>query len=99
MSSTKELLVESQKAIGEYIELSNYLFAEDAPLQINDIPSNNKFYPVAHEIVEELGLKWDNVNRNDSNRIMLEMLAEYFVRIKDVEGFKPLITVSFMKEG
>lgn len=97
MATKKELLEQSQKAIGEYFELSKYLFGEDAPLDVHEIPTDSPFYESTKSISDEMGLDWDNMSHEDSNRVMLNLLSDYFFSIQPVEKYKPVLTISFQK--
>lgn len=97
MATKKELLEQSQKAIGEYFELSKYLFGEDAPLDVNEIPTDSPFYQSAKSIADELGMDWKNMSHEDSNRVMLNLLSDYFFSIQPDEKYKPVLTISFQK--
>lgn len=97
MATKKELLEQSQKAIGEYFELSKYLFGDDAPNDVNEIPSDSPFYEPAKEIANEMGLDWENMSHEDSNRLMLNLLSDYFYNITTDDKYKPVLTISFQK--
>lgn len=97
MATKKELLEQSQKAIGDYFNLSKYLFGDDAPVDVNEIPQDSQFYEVAHSLSNEMGLNWNNMSHEDSTRVMLNLLSEYFYRINVDEKYKPILTISFQK--
>lgn len=97
MATKKELLEQSQKAMGEYFELSKYLFGEDAPQDVNEIPSDSPFYDSAKAISEEMGLDWEGMSHEDSNRVMLNLLSDYFFSIQSDDKYKPVLTISFQK--
>lgn len=97
MATKKELLEQSQKAIGDYFNLSKYLFGDDAPVDVNEIPKDNPFYETARALSDEMGLDWDNMSHEDSNRVMLNLLSEYFYSINVDEKYKPVLTISFQK--
>lgn len=97
MATKKELLEQSQKAIGEYFELSKYFFGEDAPLDVNHIPEDSPFYEPAKSLSEEMELDWENMTHEDSNRVMLNLLSDYFFCIQSDEKYKPVLTISFQK--
>ena len=78
MATKKEVLEQSQKAIATYFQLSKYLFGEDAPEDVNEIPPENPYYESAKTISDEMGLDWDNMSHEDSIRVMLNMLADAF---------------------
>lgn len=97
MATKKELLEKSQKAIGDYFSLSKYLFGEDAPVDVNEIPKESPFYETARSLSDEMELDWDNMSHEDSNRVMLNLLSEYFYNIDVDEKYKPVLTISFQK--
>lgn len=98
MATKKELLEQSQKAIGEYFELSKYLFGDDAPQDVNEIPKENKFYQMAKDIADDMELDWDNMSHEDSIRVMLNLLGEYFCNIlPEDDKYQPVLTISFQK--
>lgn len=97
MSTKKEQLEQSQKAIGDYFSLSNYLFGDDAPLDVNEIPKDNRFYETAKAISDEMGLDWEKMSHDESNRVMLNLLSEYFYGIKPDDQYKPVLSVNFKK--
>lgn len=97
MATKKELLEKSQKAIGDYFSLSKYLFGDDAPVDVNEIPKESLFYETARSLSDEMGLDWDNMSHEDSNRVMLNLLSDYFYNIDVDEQYKPVLTISFQK--
>lgn len=97
MATKKELLEESQKAIGEFFNLCSYVLGEDAPYDVNEIPEDNAFYETAKAISEEMGLDWNAMSHEDSNRVMINLLSEYFLNIRQVDKYKPVLTISFAK--
>lgn len=98
MATTKEALAASQKALGEFFELANYLFNDDAPYNVNEIPTDHKFYPLAKGLADDLGIDWENMSHEDSNRMMLNLLSESFYEIKPIEGYKPTLTITFKED-
>lgn len=97
MATKKELLEKSQRAIADYFELSKYLFGDDAPQDVNEIPTDSPFYESAKAIADEMELDWDNMSHEDSNRVMLNILSDYFFSIQPDEKYKPVLTISFQK--
>lgn len=91
------MLADSQQAFGEFIELCKYLFGDDAPQDMNEIPSDNQFYPVAKDIAKETKIDWDKMTHAESNSLMLNLLADYWDQIAQVEGYKPVLTINFQK--
>lgn len=97
MATKKEVLEQSQKAIAEFFKLSQYLFGEDAPFDVNEIPEDHPFYESAKDIAEEMELDWKNMSHDDSNRVMLNMLADAFAAIQPDEKYDAVLTISFKK--
>lgn len=97
MATKKEQLEQSQKAIGEYFQLSGFLFGDDAPLDVNEIPEDNPYYATAKDIADEMGLDWKTMSHNDSNRVMLNLLSDYFYRIKPDDKYQPVLSITFQK--
>lgn len=97
MATKKELLEQSQKAIADYFELSKYLFGDDAPQDVNEIPEDSPFYESAKAISDEMGLDWENMSHEDSNRVMLNVLSDCWFGIQTDEKYRPVLTISFQK--
>lgn len=98
MTNKKEALQQSQRAIGDYFKLSRLLFGEDAPNDVNEIPKDSEFYQTTRDIADDMKLDWENMSHTDSNRVMLNLLAEYFACIQPEEGYHPVLTISFQKD-
>lgn len=98
MATTKELLEQSQKAVGDFFNLSKYLFGDNAPYDVNEIPQDSPFYETARDIADEMKIDWSHMSHEDSNRIMLNLLTEYFMNIKTDERYEPVLTISFKKK-
>ena len=97
MATKKEVLEQSQKAIGEFFKLSKYLLGEDAPYDVKDIPQDNPFYKQAKNIAEEMELDWDKMSHEDSIRVMINMLSGSFCNIQPDEKYDAILTISFKK--
>lgn len=97
MATKKEALEQSQKAIAEYFQLSKFLFSDDAPNDINEMSTDSPFYETAKAISDEMGLDWDNMSHEDSNRVMLNILGEYYANIQSDDKYQPVLTISFQK--
>lgn len=98
MAQRKKMLEEAQKAISDYINLSKFLFGDDAPLDVNQIPKDNPFYEDVKAISDEMGLDWEKMTHEESNRVMLNVLADYFCRVQENKDCEPVLTISFKKE-
>lgn len=100
MATNKETLEQSKKQLMEYLSLSKLLFADadSAPNDINELLPDNPFYPTARDIAEEMGLDWEKMSHEDSNRVMLNLLAEYYAAIQTDEDYIPILTITFQKK-
>ena len=97
MATKKEVLEQSQKAIANFFQLSKFLFGEEAPYDVNEIPEDNPHYENAKAISDEMELDWKNMSHDDSNRVMLNMLADAFAAIEPDEHYDAVLTISFKK--
>lgn len=97
MATKKELLEQSQEAIGKFFKLADYLLGDDAPYDINEMPSDNPFYEDAKEICQSIDVDWDNMTHEESNRVVINMLADFFCAIQSVEKYQPVLTITFQK--
>jgi hypothetical protein len=97
MATKKEVLEQSQKAIANFFQLSKFLFGEEAPYDVNEIPEDNPHYESAKAISDEMELDWKNMSHDDSNRVMLNMLADAFAAIEPDEHYGTVLTISFKK--
>lgn len=97
MATKKEVLEQSQKAIANFFQLSKFLFGEEAPYDVNEIPEDNPHYESAKAISVEMELDWKNMSHDDSNRVMLNMLADAFAAIEPDEHYDAVLTISFKK--
>lgn len=97
MATKKEVLEQSQKAIADFFNLSKHLLGDDAPYDVNEIPADSPFYETARAISDEMKLDWDNMEHKDSNRVMLNLLSEYFCAIKPDDKYDAVLTISFKK--
>lgn len=97
MATKKELLEKSQQAIGDYFKLSDFLFGENAPNDINELSEDSPYYETAKELSDEMGLDWNDMSHEDSNRLMLNLLAEYYASIQPDDKYQPVLTVTYQK--
>lgn len=98
MATKKEALEQSQKALEEFFNLSKFLLGDASPYDVNEIPEDNPCYETARAIAEEMELDWEKMTHDESNRVMLNLLSEYFLNIKPDGDYKTILTVSFAKE-
>lgn len=97
MATQKEQLTQSQKAFADFMQLSKLLFGEDAPLDLNEMPTDSPFYSVAKEIADEMDVDWEKMTHEESNSLMLNLLSDYFNAINTSDDYDPVLTISFKK--
>lgn len=97
MATKKEVLQKSQEAIANYFQLSKFLFSEDAPYDVNEIPQDSPFYESAKAISDEMELDWENMSHEDSDLVMINMLTDAFAAIEPDEHYDAVLTISFKK--
>lgn len=77
-----------------YFKLSKYLFASKKPIyNINEIPEKSEFYTPARKLTEELKISWENMTHEESNRIMLALLEDYYNAMAEVDTNKKNLVV------
>src|SRR5574344_2349987 len=72
-----------EKALGawiDYTNLSKLLFCgtDDSPYNINEIKADNQFYCDAKAISSKMGIEWESMTHQESNRVMLGLLEHYY---------------------
>lgn len=76
----------------KYIALSRYLFGtKNAIYDINEMPGDSDFFTDAVRIAEQLEISWETMSHEDSNRIMLALLEDYYQAMRKVSKKKDLI--------
>ncbi|TGX80494.1 hypothetical protein E5358_12620 [Palleniella muris] len=93
MAKKKEITKEAQAWL-DYAELSNFLLRDNAPLKINETPEDSKFYKPAKELAEELELNWNELTQDESNRIMINMLSDYFMSIQESKDKRYVLDIT-----
>lgn len=96
--STDTNLAALRTAYFEYVELSKLLFASTQEIiyDINELPDTSKFLEPAKKIANELGVSWESMTHEESNRIMLALLEEYYNKMAEVADTTDIILqVSF----
>lgn len=82
----------------DYIELSRYLFANDnAIYDVNEIPSDHKFYKPAKKLAKQLGISWKSMTHEESNRLMLALLEDTYRAMEEVSNQKNLVVAVTLK--
>ena len=69
-----------------------------SPYDINEIKEDNEFYKPAKNLAEELEIDWEKMTHEESNRIMLALLDEYYNRIMVDKDYRFTMSVT-VKEG
>jgi len=96
---SEELLKKENEAVQsvlDYFELSKLLFCgdESCPYEINELKPESKFYKKAKAIADELEISWKKMSHEDSNRIMLALLEETYLKINVDNGYMPVLSVT-----
>jgi hypothetical protein len=97
MATKKELLEQSQKAIGEFFKISDFLLGDNAPYDINELKDDNPYYKTAKELADEMEVDWEKMTHEESNRVVINLLAEYYARIQPDDKYKPVLSITFQK--
>lgn len=78
-------------AYTKYLRLSRYLFSgEEFIYDINEMPGDSDFFTDAVRIAEQLKIDWEHMSYEDSNRIMLALLEDYYQTMAKVANKKKL---------
>lgn len=95
MATKKEMLASSQEAMASFIKLSAFLLSEDAPFDINEIPEDHPYYQSAKAIADEMEVDWKTMSHEDSNRIVLNLLTDFWNNINPDDKYRVDLTISF----
>ena len=77
-----------------YFRLGTILFGqEDPPYNINELKEDSEFIQPAKDLAKELGIDWEKMTHEESNRIMLSLLDDYFNAINVDGDFSFTLTV------
>lgn len=98
MATKKELLEQSQKAIGEFFQISDFLLGDNAPYDINELKDDSPYYETAKELADEMEIDWEKMTHEESNRIVVNLLAEYYARIQSDDKYQPVLSITFQKK-
>ena len=98
MATKKELLEQSQKAIGEFFQISDFLLGDNAPYDINELKDDSPYYDTAKELADEMEIDWEKMTHEESNRIVVNLLAEYYARIQPDDKYQPVLSITFQKK-
>ena len=81
-----------KKTYLRYIELSKYLFGtKNSIYDINEMPEDCVFWEPAQNIAKDLGIDWNTMSHEDSNRIMLALLEDTYNAMAQVGDKKKLV--------
>lgn len=83
-----------------YFKLSTLLFGmgDKSPYDINEIKEDNEFYKPAKALAAELKIDWGKMTHEESNRIMLSLLDDYFNQINVDGDYKFTLLVNIEKK-
>lgn len=82
---TKQLTEAATAACISYFKLSSLFFKNDNIYNVNEIPESNEFHKPAKAMAEELEIDWEKMSHEDSNRIVINLLADAFIAM-NVDG-------------
>lgn len=97
MPTKDKALMQAQESIADFFKLSKYLLGDNAPYDANEIPKDSPYYNDARALVEELGIDWDNMTHEDSNRVFINLLSDYYMNIRTDENYIPVLSITFKK--
>lgn len=81
-----EIRKEATEKVIAFFRLGTLLFGQpEPPYNINELKEDNEFYKPAKDLAEELEIDWKKMTHEESNRIMLSLLDDYFNAI-NVDG-------------
>lgn len=94
--SENEIGKEATEMVLAFFRLSTLLFGlgERSPYDINELKEDSEFYKPAKELAEELGIDWDKMSHEESNRIMLSLLDDYYNQINVDDNYKFTLQVT-----
>lgn len=82
----------------DFAELAKFLLTDNSPLNINETPETSKFYKPAKDLAEELELDWDNLTQDESNRVMINLLSDYFMEIRRDDTCEYILEISVKED-
>jgi len=78
-----------------FMELCKTLFGDDnAPYNVNELDKSSKFYNYAVELAKELEIDWDGMSHEESNRLMLALLDDYYQNIREVQNSSVIFKIT-----
>lgn len=92
----EDAATKAMEGVTNYMQLSKLLFSggDDCPFEINEIQDSSPFYKTARELCDEMGIDWKKMAHEDSNRIMLALLEEYYQRMRESEDEHVVLKIS-----
>ncbi|MCI6119446.1 MAG: hypothetical protein MR717_09235 [Prevotella sp.] len=97
-----DMLERAHESVFGFWELCKLLFADtdETPYRMNELKESSKFYKEAVEMSKELGIDWEKMSDADSNRVMINMLADRYASIGETCARKCKIEISVvLKDG
>lgn len=84
MAKEKQKQKTAQEAWFEFARLCKLLFGmgDNCPYNMNEIKEDNEFYDYAKDLAAELEIDWDGMTHDESNRLMLALLDDYYQAIQ-----------------
>lgn len=83
----EELAKLATEACVKFFRLSKLFFSTDDIYNVNEIPESNEFHQVAKDMAAELEIDWEKMSHEDSNRIVINLLADHYAAIRVEDGY------------
>ena len=103
MAKEEEKKKTAQEAWLEFAKLCRLLFGlgDKCPYNMNEIKEGEDFYEQAKELADELEIKWDSMSHDESNRLMLALLDDYYnaIQIDKNAGYVIKVSVEEKKKN
>lgn len=96
----QEIKEEASARLSKYFRLSSLLFGygDNSPYDINELKEDNEFYKPAKELAEELEIDWKKMTHEESNRIMLSLLDDFFNQINIDKSYRFMLRIDIEKK-
>ena len=96
----QKLTEEALNSYMRYQRLSKFLFADpdNSPYNINEMDSKNEFYNDAKALAAKMGIDWEKMDHQESNRVMLALLEHCYQSIRLAKSVVIDVTVKLYGE-
>ena len=96
----QKLTEEALNSYMRYQRLSKFLFADpdNSPYNINEMDSKNEFYNEAKALAAKMGIDWEKMDHQESNRVMLARLEHCYQSMRLAKSVVIDVTVKLYGE-